>query len=354
MDKEHSRRWTEALVDAREHGNRDAQSFAATAGDTGKRQMWHRQSSECTSLLNAEQFNQTLADDHRLGPRLRDVAEEFLELEVVGAEQREPCERKWELLRPLLNECRIDDVEDILLKLTADDRQLEKSIREDFHGITFLRSVLRYARQHERGRRAPTTTAVVANTADELSRRAHVRLATWINDATPNGFGTMLLPLADPVRVREHSFYVSLWTRQAECALWGHSALTIRNYADRVLWFVVQEISGDGLVHYHTCFRMPERPMKVERTVGTLPVAERCALMQDALVDASRRTPEPFASSPLDDLRGADILVKPYKPSDVTYSLKQRPLDRHDPNSLFILPAATKKMFTSPFSPSTD
>lgn len=50
---------------------------------------------------------------------------------------------------------------------------------------------------------------------------------------------------------------------------------------------------------------------------------ERRTRMQTALIEASKRTPEPYAQSPLDILRGADIDVRVYHPDHVPYMFKQ-------------------------------
>jgi hypothetical protein len=144
---------------------------------------------------------------------------------------------------------------------------------------------------------------------------------------------------------RPHEFYLSLWTRTAEATLWGKSALRISDYADRCLWMFVHETArqdwsnrfGDGkprkLHHYHALLRMPSfsfafrgksRLMMEEQRLGRrFRIGDRCARMQDALIAASRRTPEPYASSALDNLRGADIDVRPYRPEHTPYIFKQ-------------------------------
>ena len=63
-----------------------------------------------------------------------------------------------------------------------------------------------------------------ANTCD----RSTAKLSAWIDETIrPNAFVTLLLPFnpglrpADNRRVRDHQFYLRLWTRKAERALWG-------------------------------------------------------------------------------------------------------------------------------------
>ncbi len=165
-------------------------------------------------------------------------------------------------------------------------------------------------------------------------------LSTWINDTVrPNAFITLLLPFtpgyrtADRRRVRDHQFYLNLWTRTAEAALWGKSAFRIENHDDRCLFLFVQETirqawTKDGtpqkLTHYHASCRMPARPMIIERGRGILSIEERGALLQTALIDASKATPEPYAKNlSRDSLRGADIQVQPYRPEHAPYIFKQ-------------------------------
>jgi hypothetical protein len=59
------------------------------------------------------------------------------------------------------------------------------------------------------------------------------------------------------------------------------------------------------------------------RAARPLTVAERCARMEAALTEASRRTPEAFGAGTLSALQGADIQIKPYHPSHATYVFKQ-------------------------------
>jgi hypothetical protein len=64
--------------------------------------------------------------------------------------------------------------------------------------------------------------------------------------------------------------------------------------------------------------------MVEERRAGKMfSMPERRARIQAALIDASKRTPEPYATSPLDALRGADIDVRSYHPDHVPYMFKQ-------------------------------
>lgn len=168
---------------------------------------------------------------------------------------------------------------------------------------------------------------------------------TWIDSTVrPNAFVTILMPVTRTPR--PHEFYLSLWTRQAEAALWGRHALDVSTYAERCLWFFVHETicqdwgnrSMDGkprkLHHYHGLLRMPTfsfrgfrgraHLMHEEGQVGRMfSIPERRARMQTALIEASKRTPEPYAQSPLDALRGADIDVRAYHPDHVPYMFKQ-------------------------------
>ena len=165
-------------------------------------------------------------------------------------------------------------------------------------------------------------------------------LSAWIDDVIrPNAFVTVLLPYTPGLRpkedrrVRDHQFYLSLWTRKAEAALWGASTLRLDNYSDRCLFFFTRETirqdwTHDGALkkftHYHAAGRMPARPMLIERETGLLPTAERCRLLQAALVDASKGTPEPYAKDVTLPFSGADILVEPYAgPQHAKYIFKQ-------------------------------
>jgi hypothetical protein len=169
--------------------------------------------------------------------------------------------------------------------------------------------------------------------------------ATWIDfTVRPNAFVTILMPIRKTPR--PHEFYLSLWTRHAEAALWGRRALDVSTYSDRCLWLFVRETIrqdwrkkySDGkpreLVHYHGLLRMPTftfcgfrgraHLMQEERPAGRmLSMSERRSRMQAALIEASKRTPEPYAQSPLDALRGADIDVRAYHPDHVPYMFKQ-------------------------------
>ena len=78
-------------------------------------------------------------------------------------------------------------------------------------------------------------------------KRSEAALSMWINDTVrPNAFVTLLLPFtpgyrtAEPRRVRDHQFYLNLWTRTAEAALWGKSAFRVENHDDRCLFLFVQ------------------------------------------------------------------------------------------------------------------
>lgn len=168
---------------------------------------------------------------------------------------------------------------------------------------------------------------------------------TWIDSTVrPNAFVTILMPVTRTPR--PHEFYLSLWTRQAEAALWGRHALDVNTYAERCLWFFVHETIcqdwgnryKDGkprkLHHYHGLLRMPgfsfdgyhgrKHPMLDERRAGTMfSMPERRKRMQAALIEASKRTPEPYATSPLGALRGADIDVRQYHHKHVPYMFKQ-------------------------------
>jgi hypothetical protein len=160
----------------------------------------------------------------------------------------------------------------------------------------------------------------------------------WMNNTVhPNAFVTLLLPYAAGClkrrRVRDHQFYLNLWTRTAEAALWGKSALRVENHDDRCLFLFVQETirqdwtkngKPQKLTHYHALCRLPARPMLEERERGMLSTEDRCARLQAALVEASKATPEPYAKTlTLDSLRGADIQVQPYRPEHALYIFKQ-------------------------------
>jgi hypothetical protein len=197
-------------------------------------------------------------------------------------------------------------------------------------------------------------------------------LSAWIDSSIrPTAFVTLLLPFTPGYRtasdrgVRDHQFYLNLWTRKTEAELWGASALRIQNHQDRCLFLVVRETvrqdwMHDGTLHkfthYHAPCRMPARPMLVEQERGMLPITERCALLQSALIEASKTTPAPYAKkSSLDRLRGADIQVQPYRSDHATYMFKQlSPMFREhwierlaDPlvrdHELFVLPHLPNK-----------
>lgn len=187
----------------------------------------------------------------------------------------------------------------------------------------------------ERERLRDTDTAAV----DQL----HAETMDWIEQQIrPNAFVTVVLPVKR--NARDHQFYLKLWTREAERALWGPSALRIRNHADRCLWlFVHQTITKRDLTnpkskpipfhHYHGLLRMPRfshqfrghsRPMlKETKCQRMLPLTERCSLMQDALIAASKRTPQPYVDSAVDHLRGADIDVRAYYSGHPTYAFRE-------------------------------
>jgi hypothetical protein len=124
--------------------------------------------------------------------------------------------------------------------------------------------------------------------------------AAWIDQQIqPNAFVTILMPNAAE---RDPQFYLSLVTRKAEAALWGKSALHIRNFDDRCLWMFVAETirqpfrkSGNAkptkMRHYHGVLRMPTRPMLIERETKMFTTSERCQRLQDALIEATARTP---------------------------------------------------------------
>jgi hypothetical protein len=195
--------------------------------------------------------------------------------------------------------------------------------------------------------------------------------AAWIDqEIRPNAFVTILMPSAAE---RDPMFYLSLVTRKAEAALWGQSALHVSNYDDRCLWMFVAEtirqsfqksgnVKPTKLRHYHGLLRMPTRPMLIEQGNKMLTTSERCQRLQDALIEATTRTPKPFATgSSLDRLRGADILAEPYR-SDVhsKYVFKQlRPRFREHwterldgpllrDHGLLILPNLPKTKTTNP------
>ena len=92
----------------------------------------------------------------------------------------------------------------------------------------------------------------------------------------------------------------------------GRTTRHIRNQEDRCLWIGTHELKLDAdktgtltskFLHFHFLLRVPTRPMRVEKN-GTLPIADRLARIHDALIQASRMTPEAFATgSQLDELR---------------------------------------------------
>jgi hypothetical protein len=152
-------------------------------------------------------------------------------------------------------------------------------------------------------------------------------LAEWLNDMVqPDAFVTVNLPVINPAR--DHQFYLNLWTRMAEAKLWGRTSLEIANHDDRPLWFFVNE--KRSLNHFHAACRLPTRPMLTEHDDPTRSITVACHQLQDALVQASRTTPEPF-KSPLASLRGADILVKPWETVHGRYMFKEN-------TELFIFP----------------
>jgi hypothetical protein len=151
-------------------------------------------------------------------------------------------------------------------------------------------------------------------------------LTTWIHDTVrPDMFGTFLIPIRR--NSRDPQFYLSLWTRQAEAALFGARSLHISTYEGRCLWLMVNETgrecsnrSAEGLTlnHFHALGRFPRsspaaiggrRPMIEEReSPRPLTRSERCARMEQALKEASRRTPEAYRADTLRPLDGADML----------------------------------------------
>ena len=164
-------------------------------------------------------------------------------------------------------------------------------------------------------------------------------LAEWIDrDIRPEAFITILLPFIAGVRpheqrrVRDHQFYLNLWTRKAENTLWGASAVRLTDYHDRCLFFfmpetICQQWRGEngtrGLQHYHGVCRFPDRPMREEHAGAHLSPEQRCGRLQTALIDASKTTPEPYATHPRDRLRGANIDVRPYRSEHAPYLFKQ-------------------------------
>jgi hypothetical protein len=61
----------------------------------------------------------------------------------------------------------------------------------------------------------------------------------------PDAFGTLLLPVTDLNKGRDHQFYLSLWTRTEETTLFGKSVLHIKNSDDRCVWLFVRETTSE-------------------------------------------------------------------------------------------------------------
>lgn len=152
----------------------------------------------------------------------------------------------------------------------------------------------------------------------------------------PDVFGTLLLPVTDLNDVRDHQFYLSLWTRTVEATLFGKSALRIKNNDDRCVWLFVRETTTEN--HYHAACRLPLRKMLEEHQTGRVLTTEgKCQRLQAALVQASTKTPEPY-QNPLSTLRGADIQVKPWVPEHAQYIFKEN-------TDVFILPHLPRKKY---------
>ncbi len=160
----------------------------------------------------------------------------------------------------------------------------------------------------------------------------------WMrSDVHPNAFLTIPIPSLAWTRPLQH--YLTLWTRKAESALWGASALKLGNPDDRCQWIFVKETLTQAwskraptapmgrFAHVHALVRMPARLMKKEHRLGyALPIEDRCRRLAEALIEASRSTPAPFAKRHQSGV-GAAVDVRPYRDdaevSHATYLLKQ-------------------------------
>ena len=135
----------------------------------------------------------------------------------------------------------------------------------------------------------------------------------WMKDLQPNAFVTINLPHElNRRRVpRDAQFHLNLWTRAAEAKVLGPRTLKDADYNRRIVWLFRREVAPDGLVHYHGIAKFPAaRAWRHESTSADL--ADRCGRLRDTLMRASRRTPEPYATSVIDRMRGADIDVRPF------------------------------------------
>lgn len=136
----------------------------------------------------------------------------------------------------------------------------------------------------------------------------------WMTDWNPHAFVTVNLPNQpnELKRVRAHSSYLTLWTRNAEADVLGPRTLKIADFNRRIVWLFRREVSADGLVHYHAVVRFPtDRPWREEQP-DTDNVVTRCERLQSALRLASSRTPEPFRPKNGYLPSVADIDVRPY------------------------------------------
>lgn len=74
----------------------------------------------------------------------------------------------------------------------------------------------------------------------------------WMDVWKPQFFVTLNLPNRKSAKngVRDHAFYLGLWTRCAESELTGLKQLSRSAHSPRWVWMFRKEIK-DGLVHYH-------------------------------------------------------------------------------------------------------
>lgn len=140
----------------------------------------------------------------------------------------------------------------------------------------------------------------------------------WMQDFKPDVFVTINLPKEpdggwqDTWVPRSPLFYLSHWTRSAEAKVLGPRTLKIAKYDRRIVWIFRREVSPAGLVHYHGIVRFPEdREWKHERAGHTQDLATRCRYLLRALITASKRTPEPYATNRVTARFGADLDVRP-------------------------------------------
>jgi hypothetical protein len=137
----------------------------------------------------------------------------------------------------------------------------------------------------------------------------------------PDAFVTINMPNASRGLPRDPLFYLHQWTRKAEATVLGRRTLKIADYNRRLVWLFKREVA-DGLAHYHALVRFPRgRRWRGEPTQTD--IAVRCSRLRDALVEASRSTPEPYERTAIDAIRGADIDVRPYLPVHAPYLLKE-------------------------------